>query len=223
MLAGFVSMPCAAEFRDPTQPAYPLPSSGDTGAVAGSINLVLSAIWISSQSKRAIINGILAKQGQTIEVKQAQIPNPEPVTPTKTAAADNQPEELLNKVLRPAPSNGYANAGSPTQENSAALLENIAGPMGGMIAPLLATAIGSMDVPQLQGQNTRQQANTSQRPASASRTALAPASMQSPETALKPARSSTVKIIDIQKNSVTIEQDGERKTLQLVQRPYKTQ
>ncbi|MCF7965156.1 MAG: hypothetical protein K9L79_06420 [Methylobacter tundripaludum] len=36
-------------------------------------------------------------------------------------------------------------------------------------------------------------------------------------------RPMTIKVISIQKNSVIIEQNGERRTLQLVQRPYKTQ
>jgi len=49
---------------------------------------------------------------------------------------------------------------------------------------------------------------------------------QSPNTAhhaeTASARSRTIKIISIRKNSVTIIQNGELKTLQLVQRPYQT-
>lgn len=57
-----------AEFRDPTRPDYPLPAQ-TTATKATAIpdtRLVLSAIWISSKSRRATINGISAKVGQTI-------------------------------------------------------------------------------------------------------------------------------------------------------------
>ena len=226
LLAGLVSMPCSAEFRDPTQPAYPLPPADDPAAVDG-IPLVLSAIWISSQSRRATINGILVKQGQTIEIKQNPTLTPEPAIPTKTTTAGNKTAEMLNKAQEPVlnQSNGDANPGTsrPAQKNSADLPGNMAGPMGNMIAPRLSTTIGSMDIPQLQGQSAQQQANTAQRSAITSRTAQPPASMQSKETAPTLARSSTIKIIDIHKNSVTIDHNGERKTLHLVQRPYKTQ
>lgn len=219
LLATLVSMPCSAEFRDPTTPAYPLPS--DDAVTAGGIPLVLSAIWISSHSRRATINGILAKQGQVVEIQQAPTLNPEQATTPVTG--DNKTAGTFNKA--PEPSNGNTNQGrsQPPQGPNVEQLKNMASPMGDLVAPLLSTATGSMDVPQLQKQNTRQQANAAQRPAIASRTALPPASMQSPEATQKPVRSSTIKIIDIHKNSVTIDQNGERKTLHLVQRPYKKQ
>jgi hypothetical protein len=146
LLAGLASMTCSAEFRDPTQPAYPLPSAGANIAV--NTELVLSAIWISSQSKRATINGISAKQGQTIIIPLA--------TP-----------------------NGSSNLPRPQEQSTMSAATN-----------------------------TPQQTNNDQ---------------QSSQLAPIPARSTTIKIISIHKNSVTIEQNGEIKTLILVQRPYKTQ
>jgi len=55
---------CHAALRDPTRPVY---SNGKkiTAAPVRS-RPVLSAIRISSQSKWAVINGVSAKQGQTI-------------------------------------------------------------------------------------------------------------------------------------------------------------
>jgi hypothetical protein len=218
-------MPCSAEFRDPTQPAYPLPPTDDAPAgIGGNTELVLSAIWISSQSRRATINGIIAKQGQTIEIKQNPTLNPKPAN---SSTAGNKENERINNTLPPAlnQSNGTTNTGTsrPAPENNADLLEKMAGPMGSLIAPPFSSATESMDTPPLQGQNTLQQANTAQRPVATSHTAQPPASTQSSNTVPKQVRSSTIKIIGIHKNSVTIDQDGERKTLQLVQRPYKTQ
>lgn len=137
LLTGLSPIPCNAEFRDPTQPAYQLPAADDTG---GDTELVLSAIWISPHSRRATINGILARQGQTIDIEQASALHPEPAT--------------------------------------------------SYVAPGIS---------------------------------LPPDSMESLKTARIPARSNTIKIISIHKNSVTITQNGELKTLQLVQRPYKIQ
>lgn len=202
LLAGLAPMPCSAEFRDPTQPAYPLPST--TGAAADSDNtLVLSAILISSQSRRATVNGVSAKQGQTIVIKQTPTLKPALVTPASTVTSGDKKNELRNKAME------YANAKTnrPTQEN-------IMSPLGSMIAPLPASATGSMNIPQLQGQNTV--------PAETS-TRQQPNTVQHAETTHIPTRSSTIKIISIHKNSVTITQNGELKTLQLVQRPYKTQ
>ena len=223
LFVGLAPMPCNAEFRDPTQPAYPLPSVAANAA--GSDNaLVLSAIWISSQSRRATINGVSAKQGQTIMIEQTPTLNSEPATPAKTATIGDKKNELLDKALE------YANEGTsrPTQEN--------------ILAPLLAAASGSNNVPPLQEQSainpatgsTQLQANTapdialptdltSMDGGNAARLPGAVAAMQSPKTTHIPARSTTIKIISIHKNSVTINQNGERKTLQLVQRPYKTQ
>ena len=198
LFTGFVAIPCYAEFRDPTQPAYPLPGvvSAD---VADSYNeLVLSAIWISSHSRRATINGVSGKQGQTITIEQASPVSPEPATPANAPALSNNS------------SNSSSGAGSTMDPGLLDKLTAIA-PM--QFAPLLATAAKSIDLPQLQEQNAisppppRQQAN----------------SAQHSKAAHIPARSSTIKIISIRKNSVIVEQDGERKTLQLVQRPYKTQ
>ncbi|MDP1665850.1 MAG: hypothetical protein Q8L79_12065 [Methylobacter sp.] len=203
LLAGLAPMPCSAEFRDPTQPAYPLPST--TGAIADSDNtLVLSAIWISSHSRRATINGVTAKQGQTITIVFKQTPTLKPalVTPASMVTSGDKKDELLNKTMEYA----TAKTNGPTQEN-------IMSPLGNMIAPLLATAIGSMDIPQLQGQST-EPAETSTR--------QQPNTVQHAEPTHIPTRSSTIKIISIHKNSVTITQNGELKTLQLVQRPYKT-
>jgi hypothetical protein len=65
MLLAITVNPSYAGFRDPTQPAYPVTSSSPTVAnVEGEARL--SAIWISQRSRWATINGIQAKQGQTI-------------------------------------------------------------------------------------------------------------------------------------------------------------
>jgi hypothetical protein len=168
-------MPCSAEFRDPTQPAYPLPSTTAVDA-ANDNALVLSAIWISSHSRRATINGISAKQGQTIVIGQAPALKPAPANPATTDEKNNGQLDAIRE---------YANAATnrPTQEG---------------IAPPQRNA----PAPQLPGQST---------------VTLEPSTRQT-----TPARSSTIKIIRIRKNSVTITQNGELKTLQLVQRPYKT-
>ncbi len=59
-----ISLASHAEFRDPTRPAYPVNAEATTGNSEETPRL--SAIWISSTSRRAIINNTRAKQGQTI-------------------------------------------------------------------------------------------------------------------------------------------------------------
>lgn len=173
LLAGLASMSCRAEFRDPTQPAYPLPSAIANDGVSDTL-LVLSAIWISPHSRRATINGVTARQGQTIVIEQTSALKPVPATPETGAATGDKSDKPLHKAKE------YVN-------------ENAESPLGHTTAPLPA-----------------------------------PESMDSPrrdETAESvPARSNTItiKIISIRKNSVIIAQNGELKTLQLVQRPYKT-
>jgi hypothetical protein len=207
LTAGLVAMPSSAEFRDPTQPAYPPSSTAETQANGsdGGNELVLSAIWISSQSRRATINGINAKEGQTIVIEQTPTMNPAPATPANTVAVGDRKNELLDKALEL--SNAKTNT-SPIQENIISSLGNMAGPLGGMVAPLLTTAIGSMDIPRLQPTETgiQQQADNRQNPKTVHTTVP---------------RSITIKIISIRKNSVIIDKNGELKTLQLVQRPYK--
>jgi hypothetical protein len=138
LLAGLASMPCSAEFRDPTQPAYPL-SAADADPVDDK-SLILSAIWISAHSRRATINGVLAKQGQTITIEQGSTVNPDLATPK------NSVQQAADRYAALPP------------------------------APILSAA---------------------------------------------PARSSTIKIIGIRKNSVIVDQNGQLKTLQLVHRSYK--
>lgn len=206
-------MPCYAEFRDPTQPAYSLPATAASNAVAGNNEPVLSAIWISPHSKRATINGVSAKQGQTIII--GSVPTLSPVVPAPKApsATTDKKDELLNKVMQ------YANTGTshPALENS--------------VAPLLAATIGNKNLAQLLEQGAT---NTASKdggirpkpdksvPPMHIATVLPHAPMQMSKTAPIPAGSSTIKIISIDKNSVTIDKNGELKTLQLVQRPYIT-
>lgn len=65
LLAGLVySIVCFAEFRDPTKPSSYSVEAGITPT--DSKQLKLSSIWISGKSKRATINGVTAKQGDTI-------------------------------------------------------------------------------------------------------------------------------------------------------------
>lgn len=177
LLSGLISMPCSAEFRDPTQPAYPLPPSEDAAAGSDNTEFVLSAIWISSQSRRATINGIIVKRGQTIEIEPASSFNSRPTNPDTSVDKENNPNTGTNR---------------PAQKNSAALLPNVATGNKNIVRPQEQSAMNT-------AADTRQQANTAKHSVR------------------------TIKIIDIHKNSVTIDQDGERKTLQLVQRPYKTQ
>jgi len=56
---------CRADFKDPTKPDY-APSTGVIKENTTEATLVLSAIWITATAKRATINGVTAKQGQTI-------------------------------------------------------------------------------------------------------------------------------------------------------------
>jgi hypothetical protein len=166
LLAGLTSMPCRAEFRDPTQPAYPLPSATANDSV-NDIPLVLSAIWISPHSRRATINGVSARQGQTIVIGQTPALKPAPATPETGAATGVKQQNTATEFVK----------------------ENAESPLGHTTAP-----------------------------------PHAPQPLeQSGETAESvPERSNTIKIISIRKNSVIIAQNGELKTLQLVQRPYKT-
>jgi len=53
-----------AELRDPTKPAYFSSVSQIDHKQSDSLNL--SSIWVSGHSKRATINGIVAKQGDVI-------------------------------------------------------------------------------------------------------------------------------------------------------------
>ena len=144
LLAGLACQPCNAEFRDPTQPAYPQPSTitADTDTT-----LVLSAIWISPGSKRATINGISVKQGQTIIIEHTPVLKPALPPSANSVIINDKKEE------HPIPA--------------------------------------------------KQQLDTART-----------------ETAYIPAHSTKIKIISIHKNSVIISRNGERKTLQLVQRPY---
>ncbi len=191
-------MPCYAEFRDPTQPAYPLPTDASADIADSNNELVLSAIWISSHSRRATINGVSGKQGQTITIEQASPLSPEPATQTNAPALSN---------------NSSNNSSGTATTMDPGLLDKLTAIAPMQFAPLLATAAKSIDLPLLQEQNAistpapQQQAN----------------SVQRSKAAHIPARSSTIKIISIRKNSVIVDQNGERKTLQLVQRPYKTQ
>lgn len=197
-------MPCYAEFRDPTQPAYPLPADISVDAADSDAELVLSAIWISSHSRRATINGVSGKQGQTITVEHASPLSSDPATPANAPVAAHA---LSNN------SSNSNSGGNITTAMDPGLLDKLTAIAPMQFAPLLATAAKSIDLPQLQEQNTistpapRQQANSAQRS----------------KAAHIPARSSTIKIVSIRKNSVIVDQNGERKTLQLVQRPYKTQ
>jgi hypothetical protein len=59
-----VSYSSFAELPDPTRPAYPVSPQVSTVNVEGKPKL--KAIWISEKSRWASINGIQAKQGQTI-------------------------------------------------------------------------------------------------------------------------------------------------------------
>lgn len=59
------SLPSHALEQDPTRPAYPV-NTPKTAEISIEAEPRLSAIWISGQSSWATINGVQAKQGQTI-------------------------------------------------------------------------------------------------------------------------------------------------------------
>jgi hypothetical protein len=61
----FGSSTCIAELKDPTKPAhYSSVTASAKHSQTGDLNL--SSIWISGQSRRATVNGIVAKQGDVI-------------------------------------------------------------------------------------------------------------------------------------------------------------
>ncbi len=167
LLAGLASLPCNAEFRDPTQPAYPLPS---TTTADTDNTLVLSAIWISSRSRRATINGIPVRQGQTVVIEHTPVLKPELPPSTNSVFINDKKNEPLDKATKHV--NSSTGISNPLEERT---------------------------IP------TKQQSDRARG-----------------ETAHIPEHSTKIKIISIYKNSVIISQNGELKTLQLVQRPYKT-
>lgn len=195
LLTWLASMPCHAEFRDPTQPGYPVPTTA-VDVAAAEKELVLSSILISSKTRRATINGISVKQGETIEIKQAPPVTPEPAAPAASANTGTNTNDLLNKVAEF--TSAEANRLSPANV-LAPLMSAVTG--GGNLTQLLEPGSANMTTSALQQTKTDQQSKI-------------------PHILARPI---AIKIISIQKNSVIIEQNGERKTLQLVQRPYKTQ
>lgn len=69
LLAFFPFYVVAVEFRDPTIPdkqAYAPLATEQSSTAHQPILLELSGIWISRQSKHAIINGIRVQQGDTL-------------------------------------------------------------------------------------------------------------------------------------------------------------
>lgn len=62
LVAGF-AVTGHAELRDPTKPYS---AQTETAVINADDELSLSAIWITAKSRRATINGVTARQGQTI-------------------------------------------------------------------------------------------------------------------------------------------------------------
>ncbi|MDO9163701.1 MAG: general secretion pathway protein GspB [Methylococcaceae bacterium] len=60
-----VSLPSYAVDQDPTRPAYPI-NTPETAEISIEAEPRLSAIWSSEHSRWATINGVQAKQGQSI-------------------------------------------------------------------------------------------------------------------------------------------------------------
>lgn len=75
MMLILTSIQAHAIVRDPTQPAYPTHTESPVASIKDEPRL--SAIWITAKSRWATINGIQAKQGQTIagNIKVIQIRN----------------------------------------------------------------------------------------------------------------------------------------------------
>lgn len=90
---------CQADFKDPTKPDYiPLSTSNvisDTPTVDE--KLVLYAIWITARTRWANINGVIAKQGQTIlsDVKIVKI------TRNSVSLIQNGKPKTLRLLQRP--------------------------------------------------------------------------------------------------------------------------
>lgn len=214
-------MSCRAEFRDPTQPAYPLPPALGSDGASVDNDLVLSAIWISSQSRRATINGVSGKQGQTIAVGPVPVLNRQLPEKEKTATGN---KDGLNKAMRSALNLSNGDENIDTEHSSQ---EKPMAPLGNMIAPLLSAAVEGSKLLQRHDQSAADATDSRRQPVNGSRRSASgikqtPAPMPLSKTSYSSTRSSTIKIISVRPNSVTIEQNGELKTLQLVQRPYKT-
>lgn len=66
-LLTLTSLPCLAELRDPTRPAYQIiPGTTVDKVNEADESPLLSGIWISATSRWVALNGIYAKQGQSI-------------------------------------------------------------------------------------------------------------------------------------------------------------
>ena len=191
-----------AQFRDPTQPAYPLPTKVDSSAERHvEAELILSAIGISSKTRWAIINGVLAKQGETVTI---------------TAKPDSSHIESANNTMQNLAMSltGHSKQHLPSTHQDVngnvdmSTRSEMTGPLAGIISPLVAGAIKSLDIPQLQQQNKDAAASGFEQEAK-----------RDPLLSL---HSMSIKIMSIGKNSVTIDQNGELKTLKLIQRSYKT-
>lgn len=65
-LLSFIPLLCSAELHDPTKPENFKPTTPHSEPVIVQERLILSAIWITASGKWATINGITAKEGQTI-------------------------------------------------------------------------------------------------------------------------------------------------------------
>lgn len=194
MLAGLVAVPCRAELRDPTKPAYQQAAAIPNKAEKSNIELVLSAIWITPRSRRATINGITGKQGETLLIEPKQ---PLPIA---------QPMAQTNKAPKPI----SRTAGNAPPVNMASnMLDKLLSASPTEIGSILAT--GGNNAQQMQYADAlsgiRQQ----------------PTIAQNSDATYVPASPISVKIVNIYKNSVVIEQDGESKTLHLIQRLHKTQ
>ncbi len=87
LLAGLLALPCQAELRDPTQPAYQLPKT--MAKVDSDIELVVSAIFISARSRHATINGISVKQGQSVVIESLSKPDFDQASTENTNIASN--------------------------------------------------------------------------------------------------------------------------------------
>ena len=189
-----------AQFRDPTQPAYPLPTKVDSSAERHvEAELILSAIGISSKTRWAIINGVLAKQGETVTI---------------TAKPDSSHIESANNTMQNLAMSltGHSKQHLPSTHQDVngnvdmSTRSEMTGPLAGIVSPLVAGAIKSLDIPQLQQQNKDPAASGVE---------------QAKRAPLQSLHSMTIKIMSIGKNSVTIDQNGELKTLELIQRSYK--
>lgn len=183
IVMGFLVQDAQAEFRDPTLPAYPLPpiQAEGSGSGLGSNNyvpdlaahIVLTAIWQSSSTRRATINGTTVAVGETITFEPASV--------------NDQTKNVNSALVISRQKPGTVSKKKQGKESVLAFSRKASDELA-----MQTTDEGVKKQNEAAEKNQRR------------------------------GHSLTIRVVAINKNSVIIEQDGERKTLDLLQRSYQT-